>query len=371
MAGPKLPDYETPMKMGYDPFTGGPSRSVNEGRLKDEIRKEIRIMDEQEAVNRYTWYNLPDGISGQLLERIIYYRGQAILFYDDDTEKFYFLPYALSGSIDPYGRFLMVKALPFLGGTTTSEKGKKLLAWANDKIRKPIYSIDEIYEDYIKHNGETTYNIKEVCIILKDYTPQESENLIPRKELQEPIINLMAEAFPMARTNLIANCGIQGLRVAEEDTKKQVDVMNQLIKRSAINGEPYTAVYGPTEFQQLTGGGTSKVQDFLMYMQSLDNYRRSCYGLKSGGVFEKKAHELQSEAMVNQSNTDLIYNDGLKNRQDFCDLVNLIFGLQIWCEASETAMGIDSNMNGNTVDSEEPMQSQEGNMYEGGGNDED
>ena len=164
----------------------------------------------------------------------------------------------------------------------------------------------------------------------------------------------MSEAFPMARTNLIANCGIQGLRVQEEDTKKQVDIMNLMIKRSSLQGDPYTPVYGPTEFQQLTGGSSSKVQDFLMYMQSIDNFRRSCYGLKSGGVFEKKAHELQAEAMVNQSNTDLIYNDGLKNRQKFCDLVNLIFGLQIWCDASETATGIDMNLSGSTVDEEEP-----------------
>lgn len=369
MAGPKMIDYETPLKLGIDPFTGAPTRLASEGKLKDEVRKTIRIIDEQEAVNRFTWYNLPDGISGQLLERILYYRGQAILFYDDDTEKFYFLPYALSGTIDPYGRFLQVKALPFLGGSTTSEKGKKLYTWATDKIRKPIYSIEEIYEDYIKNNGKTSYDVKECCVILKDYTPQEGENILPRKDLQEPIINLMSEAFPMARTNLIANCGIQGLRVSEEDTKKQVEVMNQMIKRSAINGEPYTAVFGPTEFQQLTGGGTSKVQDFLMYMQSLDNYRRSCYGLKSGGVFEKKAHELQAEAMVNQSNTDLIYNDSLKNRQNFCDLVNLIFGLQIWCDPSETAMGLDMNMNGNTVDEEQPDTNTA--MYEGGEDNED
>ena len=173
----------------------------------------------------------------------------------------------------------------------------------------------------------------------------------------------MSEAFPMARTNLITNCGVQGLRVPEEDQQKQVAVMNQVIKRSAVNGEPFAPIFGPTDFQQLTGGGTSKVQDFLMYMQSLDNFRRSCYGLKSGGVFEKKAHELQAEAMVNQSNTDLIYNDSLKRRQDFCDLVNLVFGLNVWCEPSETAMGLDMNMNGNTVDQEEPTTA----MYEGGG----
>lgn len=343
MGGPKLPDYQTMLMMGIDPRTGAPTRMYSEGKIKEEVRKNIRIMDEQEAVNRFKWFNLPSGIDGQLLERILYYRGQAILFYDDTLEKFFFLPYALSGTIDPYGRFLQVKALPFLGGTT-EEKNGKLKAWTDLIIRKPVYSLEEVFD-----NPEE-YDIRKYCVILKDYTPQEGENIIPRKELQERLIDLMSEAFPMARTNLIANCGVQGLRVPEEDQKKQVEVMNQMIKRSAVNGEPYAPIFGPTDFQQLTGGGVSKVQDFLMYMQSLDNFRRSCYGLKSGGVFEKKAHELQAEAMVNQSNTDLIYNDSLKRRQDFCDMINLIFGLQVWCEPSETAMGIDMNMNGNTVD---------------------
>lgn len=343
-----MPDYRTELLMGIDPKTKLPTRAVTEGDIKGEIRRNIRIMDEQEAVNRFKWYNLPDGIDSQLLERIIYYRGQAIFFYDDTLEKFFFLPYALKGSIDPYGRFLSVKALPFLGGTTTEEKNGKLKVWTDSIIRKPIYSIEEVF------NNPEKYDIRDYCIILKDYTPQEGENIIPRKDLQERIINLMAEAFPMARTNLIANCGVQGLRVQEEDSKKQVEVMSQMIKRSAINGEPYTPVFGPTEFQQLTGGGTSKVQDFLMYMQSLDNFRRSCYGLKSGGVFEKKAHELQAEAMVNQSNTDLIFQDSYDRRKEFCDLVNLVFGLQVWCEPSETATGIDSNMDGTTVDEEAP-----------------
>lgn len=347
MSGPKMLDYSTYFAMGIDPFTGDPLKRKKETNIKEDVRKAIRIMDEQEAVNRYNWYNLPSGIDGQLLERIIYYRGQAAFFYLKEMDKFYFLPYALNGGIDPYGRFEKITPLPFLGGTT-DEKDGKVHAWIEGLNYIPVYSIEEVFDDPEK------YTITDFCVILKDYTPQESENIIPRRQLQEKYIDLMSEAFPMARTNLIANCGIQGLRVQEEDTKKQVDIMNLMIKRSSLQGDPYTPVYGPTEFQQLTGGSSSKVQDFLMYMQSIDNFRRSCYGLKSGGVFEKKAHELQAEAMVNQSNTDLIYNDGLKNRQKFCDLVNLIFGLQIWCDASETATGIDMNLSGSTVDEEEP-----------------
>ena len=94
-------------------------------KLKEDIRKQLRIQDEQVAVNRYTWYNLPSSLDGQLLERILYYKGQAAFFYMPTNGSFYFLPYALNGSIDVYGRFMEITPLQFAGGTTSNEKGKE------------------------------------------------------------------------------------------------------------------------------------------------------------------------------------------------------------------------------------------------------
>lgn len=93
--------------------------------LKDNIRKQLRVQDEQVAINRYKWYNLPSSLDGQLLERILYYRGQAAFFFMPSNGKFYFLPYALSGSIDVYGRFMGITPLQFAGGTTSNESGKE------------------------------------------------------------------------------------------------------------------------------------------------------------------------------------------------------------------------------------------------------
>ena len=41
--------------------------------LKANIKKMLRVNDEQIALNRYVWHNLPRGINGQLIERILYY----------------------------------------------------------------------------------------------------------------------------------------------------------------------------------------------------------------------------------------------------------------------------------------------------------
>jgi hypothetical protein len=78
-------------------------------------------------------------------------------------------------------------------------------------------------------------------------------------------------------------------------------------------------------------------------MQSLDNYRLSLYGLDNGGLFQKKSHMLEAEQNMNTGNTGLILQDSLKCRQDACDIINSVWDLDVWCEASEVVLNIDRN----------------------------
>lgn len=79
----------------------------------------------------------------------------------------------------------------------------------------------------------------------------------------------------------------------------------------------------------------------MLALQSLDNYRLSLYGLDNGGLFQKKSHMLAAEQEMNAGNTGLVAEDGLRNRQDFCVIANSIFGTSMWCEPSETTLGMD------------------------------
>ena len=88
-------------------------------------------------------------------------------------------------------------------------------------------------------------------------------------------------------------------------------------------------------------------------MQALDNFRLSLYGLDNGGLFQKKAHMLEAEQDMNAGNIKLVYQDGLTIRQKFCDIVNSIWGLGIWCEASETVVDIDKNLDGEVADNQD------------------
>ena len=340
----KIIDVNTLIQAGFNPKTGLPIKADSEDKclLKENIRKTLRVLDEQNAINRYKWYNLPSSLDGQLLERILYYKGQGMFFYMEANDSFYFLPYALDGTIDVYGRYQGVTPLPF-NGSTDNEEGKEK-PWITGLTRKPIYDVlgDEV-------NNEFT----EACVLLSDYSKQISQTNISRQILQEPILDAMAEAFPLARTSLIAHSGIKGMRVNDEDQKAQVELASRATTKAALNGKMWIPLVGNLEFQELTDGTALKSEEFLLYMQSLDNFRLSLYGLDNGGLFQKKSHMLEAEQDMNSGNVGLVYQDGLSLRQKFCDIVNSIWGLGIWCEASETVTGMDKNLDGEVADNQD------------------
>lgn len=316
MGNPKIPDIKTLIQAGFDPKTGLPNKIGTKPCLKENIKKALRLIDEQDAVNRYTWYNLPCNITSQELERMLYYKGQLAFFYMEDLDEFYFMPYALDGTIDFYGRFNTVHPVPMTSGT--DDKAGKAQAELLSQIKlKCIYGI-KLPEDL------TVEDLTKSTVLLHDYSKQLSQTIIPRQVINDGIIDVEAECIPFMRTALIEETGVMGVRVQDADQAAAVqDGANSLVN-AAMNGDMYVPIVGQMEFQELTNGGTGKAEDYMLAMQSLDNFRLSLYGIDNGGLFEKKAHELQSEADINGGPVGLVLQDGLSIRQNFCNIVNSI-----------------------------------------------
>ena len=358
----KLPDITPLIQAGIDPKTGLPLKAsgypFGEG-FKENNRKLLRIIDEQDAINRFTWYNLPNGLSAQLIERILYYRGQGMFFYMENADQFFFLPYALDGSIDVYGRYMEVTPLPFNGTANNGDDKKKQKPWVTGLKRKCVYDIilrelklEDLYDS---------------CVLLKDYSPQQSQTVISRQILNDPLLDVMADCIPFLHTALLNGTGVTGMRVASEDEQQNVEAASRSINRAALTGKKYIPIIGGIDFQELTAGAVSKCEEFLLTMQALDNYRLSLYGLENGGLFQKKSHVLEAEQNMNAGKASLVMQDSLTIRQNFCDVVNSIWGLGIWCEISESAIGIDRDMDGEISENDPQTVSYESS---GGNNDE-
>lgn len=340
---PTMIDVDTLIAAGIDPKTGLPIKATDSkvGCIqKPEIKKQLRILDEQDAINRYTWYNLPKGLNGRLMERILYYRGQGMFFKLKD--KFYFLPYALDGSIDVYGRFTDVTPLPFNGKASADGKDNP---WISGLTRQCVYEA-QIPEDFMddagKPNIAAVLDMQETaCVLIKDYSEQISQTNISRQILQEPILDLMADMPLFMRTALLNATGVRGLRVGDQNESASVEAASRAINRAALEGKKYVPVIGELDFQDLTDGSTGKAEEFLLAMQAMDNYRLSLYGLDNGGLFQKKSHMLEAEQKMNTGTNSLVYTDGLKYRQDACTIINSIWGLSVWCDKSESLEEIE------------------------------
>ena len=302
--------------------------------LKAESKRLLRIRDEQQKINLYKWVNLPKGMDGQLIERILYYKGQGAFFYLEPLDQFFFLPYALEGEPDVYGRFLEIQPMIWKG--SAAEKDKMFIPGKTyTSVFSPIDPAELKIEDLSKS-----------AVLLKDYTPQMNEVNISRAILQEPILDVMSNLIPYMNTALANSTGVKGMRVISEDQQQIVEDANTSIQAAALTGRKFVPIIGSQEFQELGGDSPARAEEYLLAYQSLDNLRMSLYGIENGGVYEKKAHVLESEQSVNQTNTNLVLEDGLVRRQEFCDIVNSIWGLGIDCYINEQIAGMDFNLDG-------------------------
>ena len=341
--GPVLIDPSLYKQAGIDQATGLPSRMVDSVLMLKNMKHILRLVDEQDAVNRYKWFNLPCNISSEELERLLYYKGQLCFFYFKELDEFYFMPFALDGSIDFYGRYNRIHPVPMSSGTEDDKNSQKqtdtqraLLSMLKLNVVKAIKSLDELKE-------EDLYNS---AVILWDYSRQIGQNIVPRADVNDPLLEVIAEIPCFLRTALIASTGIKGMRVADADAKNEVVQASNEVLKCALTGKLATPITSAIEIQELFDGPVGKAQEYLLSMQALENLRLSTYGLENGGLFEKKAHKLEEEQEMNTSTVGLVYEDGLAIRQNFCNIVNSIWGTSIWCMPSESVTGSDLDGDG-------------------------
>lgn len=343
---PFMTDMSLYWQAGINPKTGLPVKmGSSKCTTKEDVKKFLRLIDEQDAVNRYVWYNLPCNLTSQELERMLYYKGQLAFFYLPDLEEFYFMPYALDGTIDFYGRYNSVHPVPMTSGTD-DKAGKAQAEYLSGIKLKCVYAMKDM-------DSVTYEDMTGSAVLLHDYTKQLAQTIIPRQNINDPLLDMMSECPAYMRTALISSTGTLGVRVNDADQADSVRDGSDSLQEAALTGDPWVPIVGNIEFQELTGGQIAKAEEYMLAMQSLDNLRLSGYGIDNGGLFEKKAHELQSEADINGGPVGLVLQDGLSIRQNFCNIANSIWGLGIWCEPAENVMGADLNGDGLTYDRNE------------------
>lgn len=324
---PLLPDIQTLLSAGIDPKTGLPIKMIGDSRLFGDLKRLLRIVDEQQAINRFKWEETGATVSGIELERLIYYKYNLVFFYLLDG--FYYMPYALNGTIDFYGRYNDVHPVPYAFGMEDKSEEEKLkngtYKTQSETLSKINLKVVKTVEEAKKLKDLPEEELKKCCVIVRDYSPQISQNGIPRWILNESVLELESKCICLLKTSLIVGSGITGVRVSDADQQDQVNSASKTMEQNAIAGNPWLAIVGHIDFQELTGSKLTPASEYFMAFQSIDNLRLSTYGIDNNGVYEKQAHILESENAINQSNKSLPQSDSYLNRKVFCDIANTLF----------------------------------------------
>ena len=322
------------LQAGINPAAVIPQRRLKNGTdgvdLICALKNIFQIQDRQDALTRYKWYNLPKGLTGKLIEQVLYLKGQAAVCRVQD--KFYFLPYTLaskdSNGIDCYGRY---KGLTFVSMGSTNEDSKQRKIFGN-QVFEILYECAEKQETKENRSIYSKY-----AITLKDYTERFMGEVVqPRWIVNDALINLQAEVMLFARTASLSKTGVKSFKLESGDQVNDVESMNSTVYYNAIGCKLYTGVVGNIETQDLSANNSAgDVSEFLTLAQALKNMRKGTYGLQNGGLMLKQSHMLNSEMQRNNGEDKSALDDGLYNRQYFCVLFYSVFGYPIWCEVNE------------------------------------
>ena len=325
----------------------------------DELFAIMREQNYVETIERYMWTNVPFGLTPDLIERVLFFRGKGVLYFNDAVGKFQFLPFALNDTIDEYGRYTRCNTLPFIGVDEVKKdpNSKKRMVSAVMEVLELVYDLP--------YNEEMLRMIREkkpVGIILNDNTLAISQQPIIRANYVKPVLHMMATLMNIINCAMFGAADHNVLAVENESELKSINQGIDAINKNILNGKRFTAITSPLKIEPLKTSNTADLEGLFNTFNSLSNFLKSITGVANPGVFDKKAHLLQEEQQLNGSNADDIYYNGLRQRQEFCMLVQAYYGYPIWCESKRAMSEVQAeNMaTGETSDPDNTQYNDEG-----------
>ena len=300
---------------------------LNKNLSYDSLFNIMREQNKIETIERYMWVNVPFGLTADIIERLLFYRGRGVFYFNDKVGKFQFLPFALNGVIDEYGRYTKCNTLPFTGVDTDEKKKKKTQSLVYEDLEL-VYDLPYDEETFKKINQQKTFGI-----VLNDSSLSISQQPIIRYNYVKPVLHMMATLMQIINTAMFGNADHNLLRIENEGELDSVKTQIEAINQDILRGNRFTPIVGKLPIEPLKTTNSADLEGLFNTFNSLNNFLKSITGVANAGVFDKKAHLLQDEQKLNGSNADDIYYNGLRLRQEFCLMVQAYYQYPIWCES--------------------------------------
>ena len=259
------------------------------------------------SISVFEWQNLPEEIDVRFLELNLFERGCAVFFYDDVVEEYMCLPTAYMGKWNIYNIPILRDAFASNGYNRHLDIDNSVIIY-NNVLRTPSIRDTKMFAKRLA-NFDITVDInvdaqKTPVLIRCDEKEQLSlENLYMKYKGGQPVI-----------------FGDRGL------SAKPLDVLK--------TDAPYVA---------------DKIYDLkTKYWNEMLTFR----GISNINI-NKKERLITDEVARSQGGTIASRYSGLMMRQQACEKINRMFGLDIWCEFRD-------NLDGLELTDQEPDQDPEG-----------
>jgi hypothetical protein len=329
---------ETRKSLGI-PVKGKSRRVFAADPIMDKIGESFCTIDYQQYLTRFKWNNLPEGLDSELFERIMYYSGSAMFFYIKELDRFYFLPYGMSGEetetgIDFYGRFNKIKPYSFNGSTDgsgeTKANGKKSTAdiFLSKQIRTNIKDIPMV---------ETEEQAKDIfengAVICWDKSPGLAYYTNSRNREARSYIKYMVKVLIQTKSALINSSGFNLFAADGEQDNDIMQLQIDSINKDREEGQLAAVVSKVLgNIENLQSNAPAAMQDFWASLQSVDNLRLKSMGIRNDGMQQKSQYQNIQEQSMDINDSLQVYWNSFMERIKFSAIVNSIWGLDIYPE---------------------------------------
>lgn len=300
----------------------------------------IKYIDYQQFLTRFKWNNLPEGMDSELIERILYFSGSAMFFYIKELNRFYFLPYGMSGEntevgIDFYGRFNRLKPYSFNGST---DGGGEKKADGKRITRSDLYLSTQIRDNIkdipmVESEEEARKIYENGAVICWDMTPQLAYAVDSRNRISQSYVKYIVQILIQTKSALINS---SGFNLFSTDTEASTDIMQLQI--DAINADrekgKLSAVVSKAlgNIENLQSNAPSAMGDFWNSLVSADNLRLKSMGIRNDGLVQKSQYQNIQEQSIDINDAMQVYWNAFMERVKFSAIVNSIWGLGIYPE---------------------------------------
>ena len=325
---------------------------------KSLIRSALDHKHMVETIERFEWLNLPDEIPSDLIERILFFRFKGCMFYEKTIERYFFLPFALKGedrmTIDSYGRYLSVTPILFTGQWQSAGDGEKSkdMDFITDKAFAVVYDLPQdsevITADFVDEKNDeadiekisTGIEGKELkAVVLNDSSLQISQDFTPQSQLSGPFNEQLTDIIVLVNLDLINSAKVFYIIAKDEAMKEAIEAEFSDLDESILSGQRHFVATSMLEFKELSGQSAKDSARYFQSYQSIDNLRKDLIGIDNGGTFLKQEHATEMETQTNSNSSvsgSAVLKNALRQRKDFCAIVNKVWGLNIDVELCES-----------------------------------